>query len=210
MTPTTNTNIFSSLQRIRAMADTGLLYAKDEFDRERYTELREISGRLLENEAGFASGTLEHALPPPKDYPTPKVDVRAFILNDKGQVLLVREQVDGCWTLPGGWADIGFTPAENVIKECREEAGIEVTVGRLLAIFDKKMHPHPPEPYYIYKLMFHCTTETQTLQPGHDVLEVAYFDRDKLPPLSEVRILKSQIDLLYQQLESNNLVPVVD
>lgn len=204
------TKTLADLQRLRAMADTGLLFCQNEYDRERYLELREITGRLLAQSTGLAPQELESILKPPSDYPTPKVDVRAFILNEKGEVLMVREQIDGRWTLPGGWADIGYTPTEMVVKECREEAGIEVEVGRLLAVFDKKLHPHPPEPYYIYKLMFLCTAKTHQLQPGHDILEVGYFDRNNLPPLSEVRILKSQMDLLYQLVESNSLVPVVD
>lgn len=203
MAPLTDTNILALFQRIRAMADTGLLYCTNEFDKERYTELREISGQLLSQATGLSLRAIEHALPAPTDYPTPKVDVRGFILNENNQVLLVRESVDGRWTLPGGWCDIGYTPREMVIKECREEAGIEVEPLRLLAVYDKKLHPHPPEPYYIYKLMFYCRANTSELKPGHDVLDAGYFAVDALPPLSEVRILESQIVQLYQMVKGN-------
>ena len=200
----TQTNLLAAVQRIRAMADTGLLYCTNEFDKERYTELREISSQLLGDAVGLTPAAIDHALPAPTDYPTPKVDVRGFILNENNEVLLVRESVDGRWTLPGGWCDIGYTPKEMVIKECREEAGIEVEPLRLLAVYDKKMHPHPPEPYYIYKLMFHCKAITFQLKPGHDVLDAGYFPLNALPPLSKVRILESQIRQLFQMIQSGD------
>lgn len=77
------------------------------------------------------------------DYPTPKVDVRGVVLNETKQILLVKERLDGKWTIPGGWAEIGISPKENLLKEMKEETGLEVNADRLLAVFNKRCHPHP-------------------------------------------------------------------
>jgi len=139
-----------------------------------------------------------------KDYPTVKVDVRGFVLNDKNQILMAKESIDEKWTIPGGWADIGDTPTEAVIKEIREETGLDAEVVRLLAIYDKRCHNHPPEPFYIYKLMFLCTITGGNLQHGFDMKGADFFSLNDLPQLSEPRILESQLKHLLQLANSDN------
>lgn len=190
------------IKRLNAIADTGLIYAKEAYDRERYEELKKISLELMAQVSENPLEKLEDFLMPSKDYPTPKVDIRGFVLNEKDEVLMAKESVDGKWTIPGGWADIGCTPSEIAKKEIHEETGLEVKVIRLLAVYDKQVHPHPPEPYYIYKLNFLCQVTGGTLQPGFDMLDADFFPLDKLPTLSEERILKSQIHQLYQLAKS--------
>lgn len=192
------------------MADTGLLYANNEYDRDRYLELQEISFRLLHKLSGHAPELLREAFPLAKEYPTAKVDVRGLLISEDKKVLLVKESADGCWALPGGWADIGYSPKEVVEKEFKEEAGLEVTAQKLLAVIDKKMHPHPSEQFYIYKLIFYCTANSFTLNKGFDVLDVQYFDIGSLPPLSEERILKSQIELVYQKALNADYIAYFD
>lgn len=97
------------VKQIKALADTGLVYAEDEYDRERYVELREISLKLLSNVSNQPLTILNDFFMPEKDYPTVKVDVRGFVLNERNEILLAKERVDGKWTIPGGWADIGYT-----------------------------------------------------------------------------------------------------
>lgn len=185
------------IKRIKAIAETGLVYAKDGYDRERYTELREISLLMLSKLSNRPVETLEGFFLPPLDYPTPKVDVRGLVLNAKGEVLMVRERVDGKWTLPGGWADIGYSPAEGIVKEIGEETGLKATVVRLLAIYDKRCHPYPPQPFYVYKMGFLCKAISGTLESGFDMGGVDWFALDDLPPLSEDRILEKHIRQLY-------------
>ncbi|MEO1011366.1 MAG: NUDIX hydrolase [Bacteroidota bacterium] len=186
------------VKRIRALADAGLVYSENEYDLERYTELREISLKLLGAMTNSPLEVLKDFFMPVEDYPTPKVDVRGVILNQQGQILLVRESEDGKWTLPGGWADVGHTPSECIVKEIAEETGLEAEVVRLLAVYDKKCHPHPPQPFYIYKLNFLCTITGGELNPSFDIKDVAYFPMDKLPELSKDRMLKSQLEHLYK------------
>lgn len=193
-------SILEDLKRIKAIADTGLLYRKDEYDKERYEELQAIAFRLLNRISGHEENVLQEVFPATKDYPTAKVDVRALILSPDKKILLVQEGSDGRWSLPGGWAEVGFTPSETVVKECKEETGLDVAPKKLLAVFDKRKHPHPPEPHYVFKMIFYGEILRGRLQKGFDVLDVNYFDIDALPPLSENRILASQIETVYQKI----------
>ncbi|WP_294822015.1 NUDIX hydrolase N-terminal domain-containing protein [uncultured Flavobacterium sp.] len=193
--------LLEEIKRLKAMADTGLLYAENEFDKNRYAELIAMSLRLMAVVSDNDEKTMKTLFLPVTEYPTVKTDVRALVLSgDKKQVLLARESVDGKWTLPGGWADIGDTPKEATEKEVREETGLVVEAKRLLAVFDKRMHPHPPQPYYIYKLVFYCEVVSGELQSGFDMLGAGFFDVDCLPELSTDRILESQIKLLHAKV----------
>ena len=186
------------VKRVKALADTGLLYADNEYDKERYEELASISLKLLSTTSGEPLPVLRDFFMPVKDYPTPKVDIRALILNEAREVLLVKESLDGKWSLPGGWGEVGFSPSEVIRKEIKEETGLDATVARLLAVYDKKCHPHPPQPLYVYKLVFLCEAVAGSLSPGFDILDVRYFALEQLPELSEERILKAQIEQIHQ------------
>ncbi|MEJ7683168.1 MAG: NUDIX domain-containing protein [Segetibacter sp.] len=102
--------------------------------------------------------------------------------------------------MPGGWGDIGYSPKETIVKEFKEETGLNVIAERLLAVFDKKMHPHPPQPFYVYKMVFYCKIISAEITKGFDVLDVQYFNIENLPELSKDRILKSQVELLYNKV----------
>lgn len=192
------TNALELIKRIKALADTGLLYAESEYDKERYEELAAISLKLLSATSGQPLSVLQDFFMPVKDYPTPKVDVRGFILNEAHEVLLVKESLDGKWSLPGGWGEVGFSPSEVITKEIEEETGLRAKVNRLLAVYDKKCHPHPPQPFYVYKLVFLCEVMTGEPNIGFDIEDARYFAIEHLPELSEERILKSQIEQVYK------------
>lgn len=205
-----NTQFIQEIKRLKALADTGLLYCKNEYDKERYLELQEIAFRLLHEFSGASLEDLKCMFPAVKDYPTAKVDIRGLVVSDDKKILLVQESMDGKWSLPGGWADIGYSPKETIVKECKEETGLDVVAERLLAVFDKKMHAHPPQPFYVYKMVFYCKAVSTEIKKGFDVLDVQYFDVDKLPGLSEDRILKSQIELLAAKVFENDANVYVD
>jgi len=204
-------DILTQIKKLKALADTGLLYCSNDYDRERYTELLEISLELMSQVSGNEITALKTMFIPVTDYPTVKTDVRALVLSkDKKQVLLARESADGKWSLPGGWADVGQTPREVAVKEVNEETGLDVTPIALLAVFDKRNHPHPPQPFYVYKMVIYCEATSATLHKGFDLLDVAWHDADNLPELSEDRILKSQIDLVYNKAVTNDFVAYFD
>jgi ADP-ribose pyrophosphatase YjhB (NUDIX family) len=193
-------DIFEQFKRLKAIADTGLLYATNSYDRERYQELLALSVRLLGDAAGLALNNNTLNVLPTVDYPTAKVDIRGMILSADKKILLVRESLDNKWSLPGGWADIGFSPKEAIIKEIKEETGLTASAEKLLAVFDKRMHPHPPELLYVYKMVFYCEAAPGELQKGFDILDAAFFAIDDLPELSEARILETQLQLLYHKI----------
>ena len=197
--------LLEEIKRLKAIADMGLLYCANEYDKERYIELQQMSYRLLQAVTNSSITALQEVLPQAKDYPTAKVDVRGMLLTPGKKILMVKEMADGKWALPGGWADIGYSPKESITKEFKEETGLTVTVQKLLAVFDKKMHPHPPDIFYTYKLAFYCLADSFNLQKGFDVLDVDYFDINELPPLSEERIVKPQVELLYNKIISGDM-----
>lgn len=202
--------LLDEVKRLKALADMGLLYCNNEFDRERYEELREMSFRLLQGLSGHPLQELKASFPLVADYPTAKVDIRGLVLSAEGKVLLVKESVDGKWALPGGWADVGHSPKETVVKEFREETGLEVIPKALVAVFDKRLHPHPPQPHYVYKMVFYCEAVSFELSKGFDILDVQYFDINHLPELSEDRILKSQVELVYRKVRTADFTAYVD
>ncbi|SDF60656.1 ADP-ribose pyrophosphatase YjhB, NUDIX family [Mucilaginibacter pineti] len=195
-----NNELLTLITRLRSVADIGLLYAKNEYDIERYTELQQIGNEMLDKVTGWGADAIKFNFPIAADYPTAKVDVRGIVLSADNKVLLAKESADGRWSLPGGWADVGYSPSEVIIKEFQEETGLDVVPETLLAVFDKKMHPHPAQPWYVYKMIFHCRAASLILNKGFDVLDVQYFDVDNLPEISEDRILKSQIITLCQKI----------
>lgn len=190
-------NLLNQIKKIKSLAEAGLVFNKENYDAERYEELRAISLEMMSILADVKVEQLSDFFLPEADYPTPKVDVRGLILNENKEVLLVKETVDGKWTLPGGWADIGLTPKENVLKEIEEETGFKAEVKRLLAVLDKREYPHPPQTHYVYKLCFLCEITEGSFDPNFDIGEVDWFDINNLPELSPDRILKEQLQTLY-------------
>ncbi|WP_110650242.1 NUDIX hydrolase [Salinicola peritrichatus] len=180
-------------KRLSALADTGLHYCRDKFDRERYEEIAELSRSMM---AALGTVPLERiaaALGERDGHVTPKIDVRAAIIDD-GRILLVKEKMDGRWTMPGGYAEVGVSAADNTVKEVWEEAGIKVAVSRLYALRHKARHAYPPDVLDFYKLFFLCERlDDAPLEPGHEVHDAAYFPADDLPPLSEPRVIARDI-----------------
>jgi nitroimidazol reductase NimA-like FMN-containing flavoprotein (pyridoxamine 5'-phosphate oxidase superfamily)/ADP-ribose pyrophosphatase YjhB (NUDIX family) len=197
-------------KQLKALSETGLVYQDNPFDRERYSRIRELSLNIMANLTGESVESIGSFFSDIDDYPTPKVDVRGFVVNENGEILMVRERIDGKWTIPGGWADIGFTPSEMVVKEVREESGLIVSVDRLLAVYDKRCHLHPPSPWYIYKLVFLCRLAGGDMNPGFDILDAGWFDVNKLPELSTERIMEEQILQLYLNAKSGDVITVFD
>src|SRR5918911_4657285 len=149
------------VKRLQAIAQDGLTYATDEYDAGRYEQVREVAAEIL---ATRSTGELEDArglLELERGPATPKVDVRAAVF-DGGRILLVKEPDDGGWSLPGGWADVGESPAEAAVREVFEESGYRVRPVRLISALDRDRHGHPPIPYHVYKLVFLCEILDET------------------------------------------------
>ena len=178
-------------RRLQAIAQNGLHFSKDPYDRDRFEQVLRIAAEMLAPAENVPALVGELALE--TGYATPKVDTRAVVVRDE-KVLLVREAVDGLWTLPGGWADPGERPSENCVREVREEAGFEVRVARLLAVYDREIRgPEPRNFFHAYKLFVHCEIVGGELRPSEETPEVAFFDPANLPPLSLGRVNAREI-----------------
>lgn len=191
-------NFFEQIKRIQALAEIGLEYSNTNYDIERYEEIHEISLKMLEQMTDVPISKIQLIIQEKNGYKTPKVDVRAIVFNPEGQILLVQEKVDNCWSLPGGWADVGYTPAQIAEKECFEEAGLTVKAKRLLAVVDKTAQQMPPEFEYVYKLFILCEAVDDQIAAGNETLDVAWFDEYKLPVLSNPRVIESQIHMMFE------------
>jgi ADP-ribose pyrophosphatase YjhB (NUDIX family) len=196
-------------RRIAALAQNGLTYSQGHFDRERYEELQRIAAEMMsaygDSEPEFVTGLLRGEV----GYSTPKVDVRGVVFR-ADRIMLVREIEDGKWSLPGGWADAGEAPRYAVEKEIREESGFEVVAGKLLAVYDRDRHGAPPLPWSVYKLFIRCEIAGGAPNHGMETSEVAFFAEGELPPLSEGRVMPSQIRRMFQHLRDPGLPTDLD
>jgi ADP-ribose pyrophosphatase YjhB (NUDIX family) len=194
-------------RELQAIAQTGLAFTRDPYDRERYQRLRGLTASIMTGhtqrdvqpiEALFAGGT---------GYATPKLDVRGAVFRDS-RLLLVQETADGDrWTLPGGWADVNESPSESVVKEVREESGFNVHVTKLAAVWDRARHPHvPPYAFDIWKLFFVCEITGGEARGGLETSAVEFFVEDELPrDLSISRVLLPQLQRMFEHMRRPEL-----
>jgi ADP-ribose pyrophosphatase YjhB (NUDIX family) len=197
-----SSQLLTQAQRLQALAQAGLAYATDRYDLERYQEIRSISARLLQELTEEPLEKIIRVFASEDGYQTPKVDVRAVLFREGPEILLIKEKVDnGRWTLPGGWADVGYTPFEIAAKETYEETGLVVKPVRLLALFDKRKHPHPPQPWYVYKAFIQCEVQGGSLiQDTAETTGARWFRQDELPylDLSIDRTTESQLETIFR------------
>jgi ADP-ribose pyrophosphatase YjhB (NUDIX family) len=186
-------------RRLQAVAQSGLTYCKDKFDIERYEEVRAIAAKMMADGAAYPDASrIVDLFTQQTGYATPKVDVRVAAFRDN-RILLVRELGDGgCYTLPGGWADIGEPPAVAAAREAREESGYEVHITKLAALFDPDLHDHPPRTFHAYKLFFLGELRGGAAQDSNETAGAEFFPEHTLPPLSLSRVTPKQIAHMFE------------
>ncbi|MEH1940582.1 MAG: NUDIX hydrolase [Nostoc sp.] len=191
-------------QKLQAIAQNGLAYSEGVFDIERYKQLRAIATEIMATYSNVEHRYVLDLFSREVGYATPKVDVRGAIFRDDS-ILLVKERADGCWTLPGGWADVGESPSEVVVKEVYEESGYQARAIKLLAVYDRDKQGHPPFPFYVYKLFFKCELIGGSPSSSIETEEVGFFPEDALPELSIGRVTPAQITRLFQHYRQPDL-----
>lgn len=196
------------------MARIGLEFATDPYDRDRYSELATIARRMLATLAGTEPEALPELYRPDEGYVTPKVDVRAVVAGPAGpdgeaSVLLVRERSDGLWTLPGGWADVGESPGDGVVREVREESGYEVRVSGLVGVYEESRWA-PPAPVTIYKVLVRCDLVGGVATHSRETYGVGFFPADRLPALSPRRTPSGLLARAFAHLLDPSLPAEVD
>jgi ADP-ribose pyrophosphatase YjhB (NUDIX family) len=193
-------------RELQSIAQAGLAFAPDHWNQARFERLRAIAADIMAAHTTTQAPTLAAAFAAEWGYPTPKLDVRGAVFRN-GEILLVRETADAHrWTLPGGWADTNLTPAENVIKEVREETGFTVRPTRLAAALDRTRQGHTPQPFSAAKLFFLCDITGGTPTPSDETSEVAFFPEHALPTdLSIDRTTRPQLLRMFEHHRNPSL-----
>jgi ADP-ribose pyrophosphatase YjhB (NUDIX family) len=188
---------------LQAIAQNGLAYAENHFDRERYEAVRHIAAEMMAAHSDVEVDYVYDLFSQQVGAATPKVDVRAAVFRDDA-ILLVKERSDGLWTLPGGWADVNEPPGQAVVREVYEESGFRTSAVKLLAFYDRDLHGHPPYPFHVYKVFFLCELIGGAPTPSEETEAVAFFRQGALPDLSLTRVTSQQISRLFEHYRHPN------
>ena len=186
------TNILDIARELKAISQAGLTYSSDPFDRDRFARLNELSALLIRSDGRYP----DFRWPDEIGYLTPKLDVRGAVIHDD-RILLVKEASSEKWTLPGGWADVNATPAENVEREVREESGYVVKATKIISLVDRNRSNYTHHPEYIYKIHFLCKLIGGEPQISCETTEVAFFELGELPELDPGRVRQEDIELAF-------------
>jgi ADP-ribose pyrophosphatase YjhB (NUDIX family) len=197
------------IRRLQSITQAGLTYTRDAYDRERYEQLQVLTAEMAAADDERGASSILELLRREGGYATPKVDVRA-VVEREGKLLFMREAQDGRWSLPGGWADLGESPTQVAEREVLEETGYVVRAGKLLALYDKAKHAHPPGFWSVYKLFIACKLEGGSPQLSLETLDVGFFGPSELPALSVSRVTEAQIERMFAHLADPQLPTDLD
>ena len=191
---------------LQSLAQAGLTYCKDPFDRERYERIREITAEMLSDKTDVPVEKVKELFCNETGYQTPKIDTRAAIFRD-GKILLVREN-NGKWSLPGGWCDVNVSVGENAVKEVSEEAGLDVTADRIIAVLDRAKHNLPVYPYGVCKIFVRCSVIGGSFKENTETTGFDWFDEENLPELAEEKNNAEQVKMCFE-IYRNPQLPVI-
>lgn len=196
--------------KLNAIAQAGLTYTTNEFDKERYNQIKEIAFEIIATHTDLTIEKIYNLFEEEKGYQTPKIDVRAVIIDAENKILLVKEKLTGKWCMPGGWADCGLTLKENVIKETKEETGFNVEPVRILAIMDRNIHNFPRIPMSIYKIFVEANLIDGSFKENIETETAAFFPLNDLPILDEKKTTQKQVELCFKLRNNFNTAPYFD
>ena len=193
---------------IQSIAQCGLAYTKDMYDKERYEQLRNIAVEMLSYKTDISVDKIKTLFCNESGYQTTKLDTRAVIFEDE-KILLVREK-NGLWSLPGGWVDVLESIESNTIKEVKEEAGLDVITKRVIAIQDRNKHNKPLYPYGVCKVFVECEVIGGEFIENIETTEIKYFSIENLPNLCEAKTTSKQIEMCFEAKNNQNWNVVFD
>ncbi|PRR82025.1 NUDIX hydrolase N-terminal domain-containing protein [Clostridium vincentii] len=196
-------------KQLQSISQAGLTYSKDKYDIERFQQIRDLSAEILSEYTGINNEKIKDLFCNETGYQTPKVDVRGVIFKDD-KILLVKESVDGCWSMPGGWAEVNLSIKENVIKEAKEEAGVNVVPKKLIAVLDRNKNNVPVFAYGIYKIFVLCELIDGDFEKNIETEESGFFSLADLPPLSLERNSKKQVEMCFEAKSQDNFSTMFD
>ena len=189
-------------KELQFIAQAGLTYTKDPFDKERFERVREIAAEIISLQGRLPLAQVKDLFCNETGFQTPKLDTRAAIFKDD-KILLVEEN-DGTWSLPGGWVDVMETVKSNTVKEVKEEAGLDVDAVRVIALHDRNLHNQPPYAYNVCKVFVLCEVKGGCFHPNIETVGSGYFRLDELPPLSVDKNSYQQIEMCFAARSEKN------
>jgi ADP-ribose pyrophosphatase YjhB (NUDIX family) len=191
-----NTKWLEWASQLQSIAQAGLTFGADTYDRDRYEKIRSIAVEILHEYTDIDHKKVRDLFASETGYQTPKVDIRASVFKDD-KILMVKEKVDRAWSLPGGWADVNTSVSESAARECLEEAGAIVRPRRIIAVHLANKHNNPLFLYTIYKIFVECELVESSFKENTETLEAGFFDADNLPELSIERNTAEQIRMCF-------------
>jgi ADP-ribose pyrophosphatase YjhB (NUDIX family) len=194
---------------LQAMAQAGLHYSKDIYDKQRFERIREITAEMMSKASGLPVETVKDLFCGETGYQTPKMDTRAAIFQD-GKILLVKEKATNTWSLPGGWVDVNESVKSNTIKEVKEEAGFDVEALKLIAVQDRNKHNKPRYAYGICKVFVLCEIISGGFTPNAETSEIDFFHIDELPELADEKNTAAQIRMCFDACRDDNWIVQFD
>jgi ADP-ribose pyrophosphatase YjhB (NUDIX family) len=189
-------------QEIFSLSQAGLTYSQNEFDIGRYKRLQELTAEMIASQSEITKESVMASFSMQIGYITPKVDVRGAVVRD-GKILLIQEQADDKWAMPGGWADLGNSPASVAEREVWEESGYHVKAEKVVAVIDAN-RIEPFEFYHAYKLIFLCKLLDGEPRISYETLAVDFFDPNHLPALSSYRTDESMVQEVFAHVQDPN------
>lgn len=192
---------------LQALAQGGLTYTKDMYDKERFERIREIAAELMSLKTTLPIEKVKELFCNETGYQTPKIDTRGVVFKDK-KILLVKEK--GKWSLPGGWVDYDQSIASNTVKELKEEAGLDVMPVRIIALQDRNKHNFPKYAYGICKVFVLCEAIGGSFQENMETTESSYFSLENLPELDEDKNVYDQIKMCFDAYSDENWKVIFD
>lgn len=187
--------------RIQSIAQAGLQYGKDKFDKERYEELRKIAAEMISDKTDLPVNKVYDLFCNETGYQTPKIDTRAALFIDN-KILLVHEN-NGTWALPGGWCDVDQSVSSNIIKEVKEETGLNVSAHKIIAVQDWRLHNKTNYAYGVIKIFVLCQYESGHFCENIETTGIELFDKDHLPhELADEKSTLKQILMCFDSYEN--------
>lgn len=190
------------IAELQSIAQAGLTYGKDVYDRERYQRIREITAEMMAAKTGLSLEKVTDLFCGETGYQTPKVDTRAAIFKDN-KILLVHES-DGTWSLPGGWVEFNLSIKENTIKEIREETGLEATAEKIIAIHDRNKHNVPEYVYGVCKIFVLCRVHGGEFVKNIETTGFEYFAENEIPNLALAKNNEEQVKMCFRAYNNPN------
>jgi len=189
-------------REIYSLSQSGLTYSENEYDRERYRRLQEITAEIIASQAEVSKEGALESFSMQAGYITPKIDVRGAVIQEN-KILLIQERADGKWAMPGGWADLGNAPASVAEREVWEESGFRVEAEKVVAVIDAN-RIEPMEFYHAYKIIFLCKLLSGEPRTSYETLAVDFFDLNDLPPLSIYRTNENMLREVFAHVQDPN------